>query len=418
MVISELKFYTEKETIQHVNSLMFERIAGTKGEDKAINYIKKELNRENIQFNIESFKWSKTIKILATLIMIFIIFSSVLYKTIVFSDIVWIMFVLVLIFIALTYILVINFHDMTHLVLLGKRRNSKNIIAKISAIEKQPKRPLVIFSAHYDSISSRYPYNLKKYFYLIMIILGSPYIVSSLVFTEWTILANSFDYFNNELYERLMEKSINFSYITFLFLMISIIVLLLNRERSESLGSLDNASGVSILIELAKRFNKNPLKNMDVLFLWCGAEEWGLWGSKQFCAKNLDDLIEEYDLDKSYNINIDMLGSYIGLVNNTGIIKKRKNNGNLISILEATAKRLNVPLIKYDLTLEPRSDQMSFRSFAKRAKKKMQVCCFISNKDTKFIHTSRDTPNKCSSKNLNGCLEICYNAIKSIDLRV
>jgi len=105
------------------------------------------------------------------------------------------------------------------------------------------------------------------------------------------------------------------------------------------------------------------------------------------------------------------------VVNKTGLIKKRKENEKLINILEASAKRLNIPLDKYDLSVEPRSDHNSFRSFAKKAGKKMQVCCFLSNKDTKFIHTSRDTPNKCSSKNLNGCVDICYNAIKSIDLR-
>ncbi|KKM17536.1 hypothetical protein LCGC14_1674770, partial [marine sediment metagenome] len=221
----------------------------------------------------------------------------------------------------------------------------------------------------------------------------------------------------NDLYATLLHKSIDFSYVCFIFLMISLIIILFSRERSESLGSIDNASGVSILIELAKILNKNPLKQMDVIFLWCGAEEWGLWGSKQFCARHFNELNEEYDLDKSYNINIDMVGTYIGLVNKTGIIKKKKKNEKLINILETSAKRLKIPLNKYNLAIEPRSDHISFRLFAQKKKKKMETCCIISNRDTKYIHTSRDTPNKCSSKNLNGCLDIIYNAIKTIDLR-
>jgi len=183
------------------------------------------------------------------------------------------------------------------------------------------------------------------------------------------------------------------------------------------LGSIDNASGVSILIELAKILNKNPLKHIDVLFLWSGAEEWGLWGSKQFCIKNFNDLNEEYDLDKSYNINIDMVGTYIGLINETGIIKKKSVAEKLINILESSAKRLNIPLEKYNLTVKPRSDHKPFQSFANKAGKKMQTCCFLSNKDTKYIHTSRDTPNKCSSISLNGCIDICYDAIKNLDLQ-
>jgi hypothetical protein len=397
---------------------MFERIAGTNGETKTINYIQKELNKENIDNAVESFKWSGTINILVRALIIFIFCTSILYETIILLNLAWLMIILDLVFIILIYILALNFYNMTRLIIVGKTKSSKNVMANVPAVEKKPKRPIIIFTAHYDSISSKYPYNLKKYFFLILTIISFSYIISTLFFSVWTQLTYIFGFLNNDLYSTLMPKSIDFSYVSFLFLMISIAILLFNRERSPSLGSIDNASGISILIELAKILNKNPLKNIDVLFLWCGAEEWGLWGSKQFCIKHFNELNEEYDLDKSYNINIDMVGRNIGLVNKTGIIKKIKENKELIDILEATAKRLNISLDKYDLIVEPRSDHNSFRSFAKKTGKKMQVCCFLSNEDSKFIHTARDTPNKCSSKNLNGCLDICYNAIKSIDLRV
>ena len=417
MDISDLKLYNQKKTMENVNLLMFKRIAGTKGEIKALNYIQKELNKENIENNIESFKWAKTIKNLARATTIFIVSTSILYEALILSNIFWIMIILDLVFIVIIYILFINLSSVTPLILIGKKKSSKNIIAKIKAVDKKPKQPLIIFSAHYDSISSIYPYNSKKYFNLIVSIIGFPYIITTLLFSAWSLLIHFFDFFNNELYATLLDKSIDFSYVSFIFLMISFIIILFNRERSESLGSIDNASGVSILIELAKILNTNPLKQIDVIFLWCGAEEWGLWGSKQFCARHFNELNEEYDLDKSYNINIDMVGTRIGLVNKTGIIKKKSSNEKLINILEASAKRLKIPLKIYNLAIEPRSDHISFRSFAKIANKQMETCCFISNRDTKYIHTSRDTPNKCSSKNLNGCLDIIYNAIKTIDLR-
>jgi hypothetical protein len=41
-----------------------------------------------------------------------------------------------------------------------------------------------------------------------------------------------------------------------------------------------------------------------------------------------------------------------------------------------------------------------------------------SDKDSKYIHKLRDTPDKCTPEILNGCLEICYQTLKSIDLRV
>ena len=47
-----------------------------------------------------------------------------------------------------------------------------------------------------------------------------------------------------------------------------------------------------------------------------------------------------------------------------------------------------------------------------------QCMRILSNKDAKYIHAKKDTPDLCSAENLNGCKEICYNAIKSLDLRV
>jgi Zn-dependent M28 family amino/carboxypeptidase len=185
---------------------------------------------------------------------------------------------------------------------------------------------------------------------------------------------------------------------------------------SPSSGSIDNASGVSILIELAKLFKKNPLNNIDVLFIWTGAEEWGMKGSKNFCKTHFKGLNNNYDLDRSYNINIDMVGSYIGLLNKTGIAK-RKINYNLNDIFEATAKQLKIPLISFNKIIKPKSDYKIFKRYGRRAKKKFQVSCFHSDKDSKFIHSLKDTPDKCSIKNLNGCLNICYQAIRSIDLR-
>ena len=302
--------------------------------------------------------------------------------------------------------------DMTNVMLIGRRKKSTNLIAKIPAKQKKPKSPLIIFSAHYDSKSENYSYNSKKYFFLVEGTLIFPFISSTLILSVWSIITNSLDFKNP-----FMVKILDFSWVSFGALLLSIIILLLNRDPSKSLGSIDNASGVSILIELALLLNRNPLEHIDVMFLWCGAEEWGLWGSKQFCRKHFNELNQEYDLNESYNINIDMVGSDIGLINKTGILKKNNFNKNIVNVLEATAKSLKIPLKKSDMTIEPRSDHMSFRTYAKKAQKTMEACCFLSNKDTKYIHSSRDTPNKCIPNNLKGCVDICYHAIKSINLR-
>ena len=416
--IADLELSHETEPMNHVHSLMFEREAGTEGEYKSIKYLQKVLTQENIENKTETFKWSKTITILVKVISIFLISSSVLFEALVFLNLNWLMILIDLILIVAVIIVLRDLFDVTSGLLIGKRKKSKNLIAKIPAKKKTPKRPLIIFSAHYDSKSENYSYNLKKYFFLIEGTLIFPFISSTLILSVWDVLINFSVLNGNAFYNVLFDKITDFSYVSFGFLTISIFILVLNGDPSKSLGSIDNASGVSILVELAILLNKNPLEQIDILFLWCGAEEYGLWGSRKFCVKHFNDLNQEYNLDESYNINIDMVGTDIGLINKTGIVKNNNYNKNIVNVLETTANNLKIPLRKFDMTIEPRSDHTSFRSFVKKTQKTMEVCCFLSNKDTPFIHTSRDTPNKCVPKNLKGCVDICYNAIKSIDLSI
>jgi len=68
-------------------------------------------------------------------------------------------------------------------------------------------------------------------------------------------------------------------------------------------GADDNASGVSLVIELARRMVCKAYKKNNILFIAFGAEEKGLLGSNFFVNSNA------YELDKmNYMLNIDMVG--------------------------------------------------------------------------------------------------------------
>lgn len=73
-----------------------------------------------------------------------------------------------------------------------------------------------------------------------------------------------------------------------------------------SKGSWDNATGSVTVMELMHYFNKHrPRRTMK--FLWCGAEEIGLVGSRKYCETHKD------ELDKViFNINFDMTGVTLG----------------------------------------------------------------------------------------------------------
>jgi Zn-dependent M28 family amino/carboxypeptidase len=150
------------------------------------------------------------------------------------------------------------------------------------------------------------------------------------------------------------------------------------------------------------------------MFLWSGAEEWGLKGSKNFCESFYEEIAQKYDLNNSYNINLDMIGSYLGLVEKTGILKKKVNR-DFNDILDTTAKNLNIPIVRYNTIFVVKSDHRAIGSHFSKTYKQFQVSCFHSIKDSKIIHTIKDSPDKCTKEILNGCLNICYTTLKKID---
>ncbi len=394
--ISNLILDDESVTIDHVKSLAFRRTASSTGETEATYYIENELAKEKINSKIEYFSWAGPTRVLMRTTYLIILMYLLLAR---------------LILVLVIYYVIKYLFERTRNMTLIKKESAKNIFAEILANKKGKNRPLVIFSAHYDSISANIPYKVQWVIFFIYRLIIGFYVIVIIVFSLWLTL--------DFLLIVLLPNSIiiMIAIISLIGIFISVPILYLVFNEKPSAGSIDNASGVSILIELAKHFQRNPLEKMDILFVWPGAEEWGLKGSKEFCRKHIIDLNEKYDLNRSILINIDMVGSYIGLVDRVGLFR-RSLNKNLNDVFEATAKNLNIPLTRYNKLIPPKSDHRSFRSYVKRARKKIQIVYFHSDNDTKYIHSTKDTPDKCSAENLNGCLYICYQTLRSLDLRV
>ena len=74
---------------------------------------------------------------------------------------------------------------------------------------------------------------------------------------------------------------------------------------SLSQGAYDNMSGCVGLLSLAEYFASHPHR-YGLRFLWCGSEERGLLGSKEYCAQ------EENISGCVLNINLDMIGCTMG----------------------------------------------------------------------------------------------------------
>ncbi len=395
--ISSLQIYNESTTLEHVKALDFNRTATSTGETEAVNYIEKSLTESNIKSEIEHFEWTGPLRILMRTSYIVVFSYLLLYR----------LFLLIIVYFIIKHM----FERLRKMSLINKEE-SKNIFTKIPAQKQGPNRPIVIISAHYDSISANLPYKVQVVVFFLYRLIVIFYFIIIFVFATIFIL----DYFEIIPFSEFLIVLVVFT--STAGVLISIPILYLVFIEKPSSGSIDNASGVAILIELAKLFNKTPLENIDILFLWTGAEEWGLKGSKNFCANHFKALNQTFDLDKSFNINIDMVGSYIGLLDKSGFIIRRKMNKDLNDILEATANQINIPIERYNRIIKPQSDYKIFKKYAKKVRTEFQVSCFHSSRDSKYIHSINDTPDKCSVENLNGCLNICSQALRSLDLRL
>lgn len=71
-------------------------------------------------------------------------------------------------------------------------------------------------------------------------------------------------------------------------------------------GAYDNASGSVGIMELLHHFHENR-PSRTLRFIWCGAEELGLLGSKAYCLKHEEELARFV-----FVINIDMIGVTLG----------------------------------------------------------------------------------------------------------
>lgn len=387
-----LKVENYEATLNHVKGLAFNRSTGTVGETEAIMYIKDALQKENITSRLDYFDYIGPKRLLMRIAYVIIFSYLLLFK--------------LLLVLALYFSIKYLSAKARNFSLVGKE-SSKNLITEFPAKISRVKRPVAIITAHYDSFSANLPYRLQGVLFFVFRIIIIPYLGITLVFSIWILID-----FNQTNAEEITNLILLTSIVEF-FIIFLIFLLIYNTK--ESMGAIDNASGVSILIEIAQHLNKHPLENMDVIIIFVGAEEWGLIGSKRYLESNRKYLEEKYDLNRSFNINYDMIGSYIGLCHKKGIFNKKRINKTLNDYIDDAAKKLNVKYLKQSHIINPKTDHRSFLKFAKKTKSKFQVACFHSDKDSKYIHSPKDVPERCSSINLNGVLEISLEVLHKVD---
>jgi hypothetical protein len=171
----------------------------------------------------------------------------------------------------------------------GKGTHSRNVFAELPTQENG--QPLYLV-AHYDSKSQ----SLNLYLRAIFFLLGN---VSLVFLVGWIWIGELMGWGTGG------ALSLPF-WVEVIFVAVCLfhLVYLLGPMGNASEGAVDNASGVGVLLEVARTLRLNPPPGVRPIFLFTGAEEWGLLGALMAAKKHGPDMLQS----KALLINIDSVG--------------------------------------------------------------------------------------------------------------
>ena len=160
-------------------------------------------------------------------------------------------------------------------------------------------------------------------------------------------------------------------------------------------GALDNASGLSFMLEMSKYLTSLGKPSRSILFLGFNAEEFGCLGSNQFITEYKD------DIKGSKVFNFDMIGS-----NNSVplCIMGGKDDTDKTPFIQSVSNTLKSEKIFFDYLFENASDHEGFR------RENIDAITFCDNDMTR-IHTPLDTFEHISLSSIERCYDIASKEI-------
>jgi hypothetical protein len=290
--------YDAKHVYHHITQLAFPRLVGSTGETKARAYIVEQLTALGLEVSRDVFSFTKFPAEVLPRILCGLFVPVVL-------SVPWLgerFPILVCLACLLSLSVALFFTQWQErfegLYDVGRRHYSENIIAT-NGIEHNSNTTSLLFVAHYDSKSQILPIAIRAVAYGISVVGLTGLTIAIVV--------------------KIITRVWLPDYIVWSVAGITIFCLLLlqiNLTQNRSPGVFDNASGVGVMLEVARvvmaRGEKKP-----ITFLAAGAEEYGMCGALRYMQKHAN----EYDRNHTCVINLDGLGagSGVNIVTSYGI---------------------------------------------------------------------------------------------------
>ena len=128
----------------------------------------------------------------------------------------------------------------------------------------------------------------------------------------------------------------------FLFMLLSTLASL--GRRQDSPGADDNGSGIAVLLELGRRLREAPPPGVEVFLAFWGAEESGLFGSRQFVKHSGS----AFSPERTALVNVDCVGvgEYLSVYAGQGVFRRRGTDPASMAQLEAICREQGVPTLR------------------------------------------------------------------------
>jgi hypothetical protein len=173
-----------------------------------------------------------------------------------------------------------------------------------------------------------------------------------------------------------------------------------NKNGTYNPGSLDNASGIAGLLEIARVIKNSEVPpKKTIIFAAFNAEELGLFGSLHYVENPI------YPLDKAVMINLDMIGCSADIPVSITTIESSGNN--LRDDLIQSAEALN---FEYKSSVLSGSDHYNF------SKKGVDAVCLINEDFLNGYHSPNDTLEDIDSEKIKQIIRLVLHYIDNQDL--
>ncbi len=277
--------YNAKRVYQHIKHLAFPRLVGSAGEVKARTYIVKQFTAFGLEVSQETFSFTKfPSEVLPRILCGFFV--------LIVLSVPWFgerfpLPVCLACFVSLSLSMFLTQWQkrLEGLYDVGRKYNSANVIATNSTKQGRDVSAL-LFVAHYDSKSQVLPIAVRAAAYGVALLglIGLTVVtVVKVVTLVW-------------LPDYIVWSLAGIT--TFCLLLLQI-----NLTQNRSPGGFDNASGVGVMLEVARVVMARDV-GRPITFLAVGAEEYGMCGVVRYMQKHAD----KYDRNRTYVINLDGLG--------------------------------------------------------------------------------------------------------------